>query len=151
ARLSASSPQTIPPNWHGRSLRTSRVNMTSTLENPIPQLEPRLIDAADGLLRWWVLHTRARNEKLVARWLDNEGIPTYVPVVVVRHTYAKRKVAFEVPLFPGYVFMHGTLHERLRALQTNRVVRVIDVDDQARLQRELTQIRRAIESGASLE
>lgn len=101
--------------------------------------------------QWWVLYTKARNEKAVARALDNQQIPTYLPTVPVRHTYAKRKVAFDVPLFPGYLFMRGTPLERERALQTNRVAHVIQVDDQTRLERELAQIRRAIESGASLE
>ena len=100
---------------------------------------------------WWVLHTRARNEKAVARSLDQYGVLTYLPLVVVRHTYSKRTVAFDVPLFPGYLFMQGTLLDRERALQTNRVAQVIHVDDQARLDRELQQIRRAIESGASLD
>jgi transcription antitermination factor NusG len=116
----------------------------------VRSVEPRLLEAHAPVVPWWVLHTRARNEKAVARALDNEGIFTYLPVVVVRHTYAKRKVAFEVPLFPGYVFMQGTPLERTRALRTNRVAHVIQVEDQARLERELAQIRRAIESGASL-
>lgn len=108
-------------------------------------------DAPASRRAWCVLHTRPRTEKLVAERLVHAGIEHYLPLVVVRHTYAKSRVAFEKPLFPGYVFLHGGEDDRLAALRTNKVVSTIRVGDQAQLERELAQIRAAIAAGAALD
>jgi transcription antitermination factor NusG len=51
-----------------------------------------------------------------------------------------------MPLFPSYVFMHGDVEATYLALGTKRVARVVNVADQARLEFEMEQIRRAITS-----
>jgi transcription antitermination factor NusG len=108
-------------------------------------------DAPTSPRAWCVLHTRPRTEKLVAERLVGAGIEHYLPLVVVRHTYAKSRIAFEKPLFPGYVFLRGGEDERLAALRTNKVVSTIRVGDQMQLERELAQIRTAIAAGAALD
>lgn len=94
---------------------------------------------------WWVLHTRARNEKRVAAALAEHGVQHYLPLVSVRHTYAKRKATFRVPLFPGYVFLCGDHRDCDVARLTNRVAAILVVADQAKLRWELQQVCRAIE------
>lgn len=113
----------------------------SSLEVPVPTVDKL----------WCVLHTRPRTEKVVAGRLASARIEHYLPLIVVRHTYARSRVAFEKPLFPGYVFMRGSEADRLAALQTKKVVQTIRVGDQAQLERELAQIRAAIAAGAALE
>jgi transcription antitermination factor NusG len=51
-----------------------------------------------------------------------------------------------LPLFPGYLFMNGDAEERHRTLATNRVASVISVADQERLEEDLEQIRRLVDS-----
>lgn len=101
--------------------------------------------------QWWVLHTRARNEKAVVRALQAHNVHTYLPLVRVAHMYAKRKVAFQVPLFPGYVFMHGRSSAREQALRTNRVANILEVRDQVKFHRELSQVETAVASGEQIE
>ena len=48
-------------------------------------------------------------------------------------------------LFPGYVFLCGGEADRLAALRTNRVAKLIDVSDQARLLRELLAVKRLVD------
>ncbi len=108
------------------------------------------VDAGEQAV-WWVLHAKPRTEKVLAAHLTQGGIRHYLPLVSVRHTYAKSKVAFEKPLFPGYVFLFGGGEERLAALRTNRVVNVLRVADQNVLERELKQIQGALDAGAALE
>ena len=97
--------------------------------------------------RWWVVHTRARSEKVVAEALARERVPNYLPLAIVRRTYAKSKVCFHVPLFPGYVFLCGDHSGCDVARRTKRVANVLTVIDQDCLRHELAHICRAIESG----
>lgn len=91
--------------------------------------------------RWWVLHTRARNEKSVAATLARLHVQHFLPLV----THNGRSRRTEVPLFPGYVFLCGGEEDRLAALQTNRVANVLEVSDQEQLKHDLRQIHWAVE------
>ncbi len=107
--------------------------------------------AADLSARsWWVLYTKARQEKAVARHLLGKEVPFYLPLVKRTLCYRGRRIISHVPLFAGYVFMFGSLDDRLSSLQSNRVVRVLHVGDGERLRQDLVNIRRLIASGAPL-
>ena len=71
---------------------------------------------------WWVLHTRARQEKSLARHLHQARAPFYLPLIARRGLQRGRVLTSYVPLFPGYVFLLGRRDERLVALTSNRVV-----------------------------
>ena len=96
--------------------------------------------------RWWVLHTKARNEKAVAGDLEKLRIDYFLPLIECRRVYAGRVQYVKIPLFPGYVFLSGGLEERQAALRTNRVANVLEVFDQEGLQADLTQIQRVVQS-----
>jgi transcription antitermination factor NusG len=100
--------------------------------------------------RWWVLHTHARHEKRVAEVLARRGIAYYLPLVSVRHTYAKSTASFEVPLFPGYLFLCGDQAACIEARETKRIVTVIHVANQEAFQHDLSQIYRAVGSGQAV-
>jgi hypothetical protein len=55
-----------------------------------------------------------------------------------------------LPLFPGYVFLHGATEGRGHALETGLVSRCLSVVDQVGLHRDLARIYRLISSGAPL-
>jgi transcription antitermination factor NusG len=101
--------------------------------------------------RWWALHTRARNEKLVATALAQRGIPHYLPLVSLQRNYGPRRVTVELPLFPGYLFLLGGADECAAALRTRRVAMVLRIDGQAQFRDELRQIHRVVESGESVD
>ena len=79
--------------------------------------------------RWWVLRTRPRCEKALARSLLNQGISFFLPLFERRHRLQGRRVVSHLPLFAGYVFLHATTDDRLAALKTNRVVSCLHVTD----------------------
>jgi transcriptional antiterminator RfaH len=111
---------------------------------------PELLDAPDapaGPRVWRVAHTRPRQEKSLARQLLAQQVPYYLPILARRNRIRGRIVPSQVPLFPGYVFMRADREERLAALATSRVVRTLEVDDQAKLWRDLRQVRQLIASG----
>ena len=100
---------------------------------------------------WWVAHVRSRQEKALARYLQPLSVSFYLPQreqAVRRHGRTRRSY---LPLFPGYLFFRGGASERIAALRSNLIVRVLEVGDQSLLSEELGQLRRLQVSGANLE
>jgi transcription antitermination factor NusG len=98
--------------------------------------------------RWWVLHTRPRQEKCLARQLHQNQTPFYLPLVARRSILRGRVVTSHNPLFTGYVFVLAHERERIAALTTGRVVHALPVTDQEQLADDLSQLHRLIASGA---
>lgn len=94
--------------------------------------------------RWWVLHTRARMEKALARQLRAQEIPFYLPLYEQTWKTGGRKRTSYLPLFSGYVFLHGDEDARLVALETNLLCSTIAVTDQKRLYDELRRVERVL-------
>lgn len=105
---------------------------------------------AVGSRSWYVLHTKPRQEKSLARQLHKTRVPFFLPLVSKRWRSRRHTLTSFVPLFSGYVFLHGTVEERLAALQTNRVLGSLDVPDQQGLHRDLYQIFKLIASGEAV-
>ena len=101
--------------------------------------------------RWFVLRTRSRQEKILAHDLTNRGIGSFLPLVTCTKYYAGRRANVEVPLFPGYVFLHGSPDEAYTADRTHRVAQIITVPDQIRLDWELRNIRAVLGTDAPLD
>ena len=119
-----------------------------TLLDPVGQAVSDTSDAAER--RWWVLHTKARQEKALSRELFARQTAFFLPVVGRRSNLGKRATSSYVPLFPGYVFMHGTESDRVETLRTNRVSRIIDVPDPDCLVDDLQRLHRLILADAPL-
>lgn len=100
--------------------------------------------------RWWVLYTKARQEKSISRDLLGYQIPFYLPLVQKTSLRRGRKFSSYTPLFSGYVFLCGSEEERFRSLSTNRISRVIPVVNPERLVFDLRQLRQLIAAKAPL-
>jgi transcriptional antiterminator RfaH len=96
---------------------------------------------------WWVLHTRPRAEKTVARHLYARQVSFYLPLYQQSRILQRRQVKTYLPLFPGYVFLRGGDPARAAAFETNKLAGCHPVDDQARLDEELRGVYRMIASG----
>ncbi len=99
---------------------------------------------------WHVLHTRARQEKAIARALDAAGIENYLPMQKRVGYRSRRKCVIEEPVFASYLFMQGPIEATYFAVATKRVANVIKVADQDQFVMEMKQLRRAISNGAEL-
>ena len=100
---------------------------------------------------WWVAHTKSRREKALTGLLRREGIGYFLPLYEKRYRSNGRTRWSVIPLFSGYVFFRGARIERYKALQTGHIARVIEVDEQERLIRELRQIERVVLMDAAVE
>ena len=116
--------------------------------NPVNLLtdEP---DEPDGT--WRVLHVKPRAEKSLARKLLGRGRRFFLPLY--RHQWQKGRRSFNsyLPLFPGYVFLHGDESDRLATLATGLVVRVLAVENQAGMKDDLMRVHARMASGAPVE
>ncbi len=103
-----------------------------------------------GAARWWVLHTRPRAEKCLARRCRQAALPFFLPLLHRRWRHRNRAHSSYVPLFPGYVFLHGDADVRLAALETNLIVHVLPVADQAQLHADLFRVNQLLAGDAPL-
>src|SRR5690606_23980464 len=76
---------------------------------------------------WRVFYTRSRAEKRCAERLEDDGVEVPLPLRRVTRRWSDREKVVEEPLFRGYVFARVDEAERLRALQTDGVVRCLHV------------------------
>lgn len=118
-------------------------------ENP-PISYPEGLSIAQFSGRWWVAHTRSRNEKALAHDLLARGIGYFLPMTWNIRRHRNRTFKALLPVFTGYLFFCGNEADRVTVLKTNRVAGVIDVVDQARLIAELSWIEQALRSGVPL-
>lgn len=126
---------------------------------PILQAEPQSFptdllsgaqDPADRL--WWVVQTKSRQEKSLARDLMTRNIAFYLPQVRQTAIVRGRRQTSFIPLFTGYLFLFGNEIERNTSLSlpTNRIANVLPVHDAAELERDLQQISLLIENNSPL-
>ena len=117
-----------------------------------PEIFPQTIfELTETEAPWFVAHTRSRQEKALVRHLLPLRVPFFLPVRdrVVRRR--GRTLSSFLPLFPGYVFLRGSSADRVAALRSNLVVRLLDVREQGVLGQELWDLRCLQLAGASLE
>jgi transcriptional antiterminator RfaH len=100
--------------------------------------------------RWLALYTKARQEKSLARELLKYAIPFYLPLVKKTTLSRGRRRTSLMPLFGGYVFLFASEEERVRTLTTNRISRILAVEDPDQLVFDLRQLRQLIASNAPL-
>lgn len=79
---------------------------------------------------WHATYTHARHEKKVALQLAERGIEHFLPVYRSVRRWKDRRKELDLVLFPGYVFVHLSLADRLRVLQLPGVVRFVSFSGQ---------------------
>jgi transcriptional antiterminator RfaH len=125
---------------------------------PILKEEPSLFpeNLLDGCIqetsdrRWLAVYTKARQEKSLSRELFAYRIPFYLPLIKKTTVAKGRKRMSFVPLFSGYIFLYVTETERIKSMTTNRISRILTVNDPQQLVCDLEQLRRLIASDAPL-
>jgi transcription antitermination factor NusG len=119
-----------------------------------PSLFPdTLLDAAPSDVadrRWLAIYTKARQEKSLAREVLKYQIPFYLPLIKKTTVSRGRKQSSFSPLFGGYLFVFGTEQERVKSLTTNRISRILPVEDQDQLVFDLRQLCQMIAANVPL-
>jgi len=72
-----------------------------------------------------VAYTKPRHEKRVEQQMQNCGIDCFLPLYLSLRRWKDRRKQLQLPLFPGYVFVHFSLTDRLRVLQLPGVLEFV--------------------------
>ncbi len=123
--------------------------MFNASENP-PIIWPpeRAITDFEG--KWWVAHTKSRNEKALAHDMVNRDINYFLPMTWNVRRKSRRTIKSLLPLFSGYIFFCGYEVQRIEILKTNRIANLIEVADQQKFIDDLVQIERVLRTGETL-
>jgi transcriptional antiterminator RfaH len=108
------------------------------------------VQVATGEECWWVLHTRPRAEKALARQLLARGLPFFLPLYHRQWRNKGRLQSSHLPLFPGYIFLRGDNDVRVGALATNLIANVLPVADQGRLYADLLRVHHLMATNSVL-
>jgi transcription antitermination factor NusG len=79
-----------------------------------------------------------------------EGFVVSLPCVKSLRKYRRKSVAFEKPLFPGYLFFRSSLHQVHRVHQNDHAANVLAVSDQMLFEQQLGEILSALSTGCIL-
>ena len=119
-------------------------------ENP-PAIWPedKSIEQFEG--KWWVAHTKSRNEKALAWQMLRNNISYFLPMT--RKVTRKKGRTFRslLPLFTGYLFFCGNEDQRIKVLQTNRIANLIEVTETERFLKDLSPIEKLIREGEDVK
>ncbi|MBN1984977.1 MAG: UpxY family transcription antiterminator [Prolixibacteraceae bacterium] len=80
---------------------------------------------------WYVVYTRSRAEKKVCDEMTRKGIECFLPLQKRLRQWKDRKKWVEMPLMPGYCFVHISSHEYDKVLQTDHVVCYVTFEGKA--------------------
>jgi transcription antitermination factor NusG len=126
--------------------------ISAALELSIPEGQPVL--SADYLeARWFAAYTCANHEKRVREQLGQRSLESFLPVYETVRRWKDRRMRLELPLFPGYIFIHMAKVDRLRVLQVPGVVRLVGFNGQlcALPCEEIEGLKRGLASGVRAE
>lgn len=80
--------------------------------------------------RWFAVYTCANRERQVARHLASREIEHFLPCYESVREWSDRRVKLQMPLFPGYLFVHSALRQKLRIMTVPGVVNLVGVAGQ---------------------
>ncbi|HEV2299809.1 MAG TPA: UpxY family transcription antiterminator [Candidatus Acidoferrales bacterium] len=94
-----------------------------TIESPPTASEVRSNNGFEP--RWFAVHTRSRHEKSASEQLRGRQIETFLPIYQSTRRWRNGDHEVQLPLFPGYTFVHIPLKDRLHVLKVPGVVRLV--------------------------
>ncbi|HEV2489253.1 MAG TPA: UpxY family transcription antiterminator [Candidatus Acidoferrales bacterium] len=114
---------------------------------------PAMRRSDDSEMAWYAAYTCANHERRVAEQFKSRGVEHFLPTYETVHRWKDRRVRLQLPLFPGYVFVHLALRDRLRALQVTSVVRLVGFGDEpaALTRHEIEALRGSFQAGLHAE
>jgi transcription antitermination factor NusG len=114
-----------------------------------PVLESTLPDFRDP--RWYVLFVRTNQEKRVAEGLAVRAVDHYLPCYSSVRKWKDRRVTLEMPLFPGYIFVHLPLRDQRIVLTVPNVISLVGSSRSAAemTEEEIQCIRRGLDQGTA--
>ncbi len=121
---------------------------------PTELLDPGWLEKRDdggNPAQWFCCVTLARAEKTLMGHLREKGVPFYCPMVLKRYRSPNGRLrASQLPLFSSYLFLWVNEPQRIAALTSNKVSKMMPVADNGQLVDDLRRIKSAIDLGVPL-
>lgn len=86
-----------------------------------PQNPPWLLCSSEPR-RWYAVYTCVHHEKRILKQLADRNVDAFLPLYRSVRRWKDRRKELDLVLFPGYVFVHTRLQEKLSVLQVPGVV-----------------------------
>ena len=75
---------------------------------------------------WFAAYTYPRHEKKAAKYLNMFGVETFLPLYREAHRWKNGvRSLVEIPLFPGYIFVHIESANRTKVLQSPSIASLV--------------------------
>jgi len=131
---------------HGEVVASIAANITSPAD--YQGLPPEFYEP-----HWYAVYTSANHEKCVALQLGQRSVEHFLPLYVSQRRWKDRRVQLQLPLFPGYVFIHLALRDRLQVLQIPGVAKLVGFNGTptALAPEEIETLRRGLQGGLRAE
>ncbi len=102
---------------------------------------------------WKVIYTASRQEKKLAKQLNEIGVVNYLPLYKKLTQWSDRKKWVEWPLFSGYLFVKPTAEQRDAVLSFSGAVAYLRFNgaDAIVTDKEIATIKNILNSGYSME
>lgn len=102
---------------------------------------------------WYAAYVCTRHEKQIVRQLAERQVTHFLPLYRTVRRWKDRRKELELVLFPGYVFVHLDLQDRLKVLQLPGVVRFVTFHGQpaALPENEIVALREGLIGGIHAE
>jgi len=132
---------------------SSAVGLHLSNLNTLSQGEGMVQETAGPQVQWYAAYTRSRHEKVVAETLEKRTVEHFLPLYETVRKWKNGRFKVQLPLFPGYLFVHIALRDRLRVLQVPGVVRLVGFNGvpAALPQADVEIIRSALRKGIEAE
>jgi transcription antitermination factor NusG len=78
-----------------------------------------------NVFEWYILYTHSNFEKRVYNSLQQRDIICFLPLRKVTRQWSDRKKTIELPLFPNYLFVYTTFHERFKILEISKAAKYV--------------------------
>lgn len=105
---------------------------------------------------WYAVHIKSRHEFQVFERLTGAGIETFLPSWQKNSKWKDRNKLVQLPLFPGYLFVHTDNNHaaRLTILKTKGVVRMLGVipgQPEPVPEEQISSLKKVIDAGINID
>jgi transcription antitermination factor NusG len=98
---------------------------------------------------WYAAYTSSRHEKRVEEHLRQREIGCFLPLYETVHRWNNGRHRVKLPLFPGYVFVHMAMRDKLRVLQVPGLAQIVSFNGAPAVlpEAEIETLRNALSAG----
>lgn len=78
--------------------------------------------------QWYAAYTRSRHEKCAAQQIQAQSLDCFLPLYRATRHWQHRRAVFELPLFPGYLFVRMSRKDRIKVLTAPGVLYLVGIN-----------------------